>query len=50
MWLDKRYHSLDYELKKIFGTKVIKLSVDGGFTCPTRDGFKGYGGVHILQF
>ena len=43
MWLDKRYHSLDYELKKIFGTKVIKLSVDGGFTCPTRDGFKGYG-------
>ena len=44
MWLDKRYHSLDYELKKVFGTKVIKLSVDGGFTCPTRDGFKGYGG------
>lgn len=44
MWLDKRYHSLDYELKKIFDTKVIKLSVDGGFTCPTRDGTKGYGG------
>lgn len=40
MWLDKRYHSLDYEMKKKFGHKVIKLSIDGGFTCPTRDGKK----------
>lgn len=41
MWLDKRYHSLDYEMKKTFGYKVIKLPIDGGFTCPTRDGKKG---------
>ncbi|MBP2026820.1 radical SAM protein (TIGR01212 family) [Acetoanaerobium pronyense] len=40
MWNDKRYHSLNYELKKIFGEKIIKLSIDGGFTCPTRDGTK----------
>lgn len=38
MWGDKRYLSLNYELKKTFGTKVIKLSLDGGFTCPNRDG------------
>jgi radical SAM protein (TIGR01212 family) len=37
-WHDKRYHTLNYELKKIFGQKVIKLSLDGGFTCPNRDG------------
>ena len=33
----------DY-LKKQFGHKTIKLSIDGGFTCPNRDGSKGYGG------
>jgi len=38
MWNDKRYHTLDYELKRIFGEKTIKLSIDGGFTCPNRDG------------
>ncbi|NLP12966.1 MAG: TIGR01212 family radical SAM protein [Clostridium sp.] len=37
-WYDKRYHTLDYELKQTFGQKVIKLSLDGGFTCPNRDG------------
>ncbi|NLB33724.1 MAG: TIGR01212 family radical SAM protein [Tissierellia bacterium] len=44
MWNDKRYHTLDYELKKIFGEKTIKLSIDGNFTCPNRDGTRGYGG------
>jgi radical SAM protein (TIGR01212 family) len=38
MWNDKRYHTLDYEMKKIFGEKTIKLSIDGNFTCPNRDG------------
>ena len=44
MWNDKRYHTLDYELKKIFGEKTIKLSIDGNFTCPNRDGTIGYKG------
>lgn len=44
MWNDKRYHTLDYELKKIFGEKAIKLSIDGGFTCPNRDGTIGSSG------
>ncbi len=29
-WNGKPYHSLDYELKKIFGKKVYKLALDGG--------------------
>ncbi len=38
MWDQKRYHSLDYELKKLYGRKVYKLSLNGGMTCPNRDG------------
>jgi radical SAM protein (TIGR01212 family) len=38
MWDQKRYHSLDYELKKQFGQKVYRLSLNGGMTCPNRDG------------
>lgn len=41
MWLDKRYHSLDYELKTRYGQKIYKLALDGGFTCPNRDGTLG---------
>ncbi len=33
----------DY-LKSVFGQKTVKLSIDGGFTCPNRDGSKGTGG------
>lgn len=44
MWNDKRYHALDFELKKIFGEKSIKLSIDGNFTCPNRDGKIGENG------
>ncbi len=44
MWNDKRYHTLDFEMKKIFGEKTIKLSIDGGFTCPNRDGTIGSNG------
>lgn len=38
---NKRYNTLNNEFKRIFGGKVMKLSVDGGFTCPNRDGTKG---------
>lgn len=40
-WNGKPYHSLDYELKRVFGQKVYKLSLDGGMTCPNRDGTLG---------
>ena len=36
--MSKRYNTLNEELTKQFGAKVMKLSVDGGFTCPNRDG------------
>lgn len=38
MWGEKPYHSLDYEMKHRFGEKVYKISLDGGLTCPNRDG------------
>ncbi len=43
-WSDKPYHSLSHELRERFGRKVVKLSLDGGFTCPNRDGTVGIGG------
>lgn len=43
-WGDKRYHSLNYFLRNKFGTKVFKVSLDAGFTCPNRDGTVGKGG------
>ncbi|MFA5523509.1 MAG: TIGR01212 family radical SAM protein [Tissierellales bacterium] len=41
IWGEKRYRSFDYEMKRIFNSKIIKLSLDGGFTCPNRDGTLG---------
>ena len=32
------YNSFSAAMKKRFGTKVYKLALDGGFTCPNRDG------------
>lgn len=43
-WLDKPYNNLNASLRETFGEKVIKLSVDGGFSCPNRDGAVGTGG------
>ncbi len=39
-----RYRSVSTYLKDKFGEKTIKLAIDGGFTCPNRDGTKGTGG------
>ncbi len=39
-----RYRSVSTYLKDKFGEKTIKLAIDGGFTCPNRDGAKGTGG------
>lgn len=43
-WGEKPYHSLDYEMKQRFGEKVYRLSLNGGMTCPNRDGTAGTGG------
>ena len=41
---NKRYHTLDYFYKHKFNSKVFKVSLNGGFTCPNIDGTKGIGG------
>ena len=37
-WNEKRYHSLDFYLKEKFQEKLYKISLNGGMTCPNRDG------------
>lgn len=44
MWGGRRYYSLDFYLKETFGEKLYKLSLDGGMSCPNRDGRISYGG------
>ena len=41
---NKRYHTFNYYLKNKYNGKVAKVILDGHFTCPNRDGTKGYGG------
>lgn len=38
LWGDKPYYSFDYYLKEKFGEKIYKIALDGGMTCPNRDG------------
>lgn len=40
----KRYSAQSSYLKKRFGKKTVKISLNGGFTCPNIDGTKGVGG------
>ncbi|EOS46093.1 TIGR01212 family radical SAM protein [Lachnospiraceae bacterium JLR.KK009] len=40
-WGEKRYYSVDYYLKQAFGEKVYRLALNGGMTCPNRDGTLG---------
>lgn len=42
--MEQLFNSISSYLKTQFGEKTIKLSIDGGFTCPNRDGSKGTGG------
>ena len=41
---NKRYHTLDYFYKHKFNSKVFKVSLNAGFTCPNRDGKVSTGG------
>ena len=40
-WRDKPYYSLDAMLRLRFGEKVYKITLNGGMTCPNRDGTLG---------
>jgi len=39
-----RFYSLNDYFRNHFGEKIYKVSLDGGFTCPNRDGKVGFGG------
>lgn len=41
MWNGRRFHTFDYDCRERFGTKLYKLSLNAGFTCPNRDGTLG---------
>ena len=41
---NKRYNTLNYYFKTVYNNKVCKVPINGFFTCPNRDGFKGVGG------
>lgn len=40
----ERYKHLNKYLKEKFGERILKICIDGNFTCPNRDGSKGFGG------
>ena len=40
-WNGKPYRSLDYMLRERFGEKVYKVTLNGGMSCPNRDGTLG---------
>jgi radical SAM protein (TIGR01212 family) len=41
---NKRYNSIDRYYKHKYGKKVAKISLNGNFSCPNKDGTKGFGG------
>ena len=41
---NKRYHTLNYHFRSVYGEKLYKAVIDCGFTCPNIDGSKGIGG------
>lgn len=41
---EERYYSYNRFLKESFGEKVYKIALDGGFSCPNRDGTISCGG------
>ena len=44
IWGEKSFNNIDYYLKEKFGEKIFKVSLDGRFTCPNRDGTLSYKG------
>jgi len=41
---NKRYHTYDYYLRRKFGGKCARITLDAGLTCPNIDGTRGVGG------
>lgn len=45
----ERYKHLSTYLKEKFGERTLKICVDGGFTCPNRDGSLSLRWLYFLQ-
>ena len=41
---NKRYHTLNYHVKNKYKQKIVKISLNAGFSCPNMDGTVGHGG------
>ena len=41
---ERRFNAYSNYFRNIYGARVQKVSIDAGFTCPNRDGAKGFGG------
>jgi radical SAM protein (TIGR01212 family) len=41
---NRRFNAYSNYLRNIYGTRIQKVSIDAGFTCPNRDGTRGTGG------
>lgn len=41
---ERRFNACSNYFRNVYGTRVQKVSIDAGFTCPNRDGTKGSGG------
>jgi len=49
-WGDRRpYNSYSRYFKQKFGSRIQKVTIDAGFTCPNRDGSLGTGGCHFCN-
>ncbi len=46
---NKRYHTFNYETRQHYNTKVFKVGLNAGFTCPNRDGKCGFGGCSFCN-
>lgn len=46
---NKRYHTYHYAMKKRYQSKVYKVCIDAGFTCPNRDGLCGEHGCNFCS-
>lgn len=46
---NKRYYTFNYYLKKTYQSKVFKVSLNAGLSCPNRDGKVGVGGCSFCS-
>lgn len=46
---NKRYHTFSYDSKHRYQQKVFKVGLNASFTCPNRDGTKGFGGCSFCN-